>query len=338
MKRDISVEELWERFRRGDRRALARVLTLVENEHRDGAVLLGRIIQRTGGARIMGITGPPGAGKSTLVDKIALAFHEMGRSVGILAVDPSSPFSGGAILGDRIRMGTLNTLEGVFIRSVSTRGALGGLSRATESLVHVMDAFGKDVVIVETVGVGQSEVDIVRIADTAVVVEVPGLGDGIQMIKAGIVEIADVFVVNKADREGADRTRAEIEMMLDGVVNRDGWTPPVVSTVATDGSGIDELIEAVEEHWKHLRRHDLLDERTRGRRRYSFRRILEGELNAMFIETLDEDGVFSRVEERVCAGQLDPYEGAAELLELFRERMGDSSPRTRGTAPGTPPR
>jgi LAO/AO transport system kinase len=209
------IEELVARFERGDRRALARAITLVENGAPEGAELIRRLWSRTGRAHVIGITGPPGAGKSTLVDRIASAFRAQGRTVGILAVDPTSPFSGGAILGDRIRMGRTLSDPGVFMRSLAARGHLGGLSAATGEVIGLLDAFGFDLILVETVGAGQSEVEVMALAQTTLVVLIPGMGDEIQAIKAGILEIGDVFAVNKADRDGADRTAMEIEMMLD---------------------------------------------------------------------------------------------------------------------------
>src|SRR5215831_16261388 len=234
----------------GKQRDIGRAITAVEAEG-GNAALSGRLFPRTGRARVIGITGPPGAGKSSLAQRLAQAYRRAGRTVGIVAVDPSSPYSGGAILGDRIRMAEIYTDPGVFIRSMATRGALGGLARATSDAVDVLDAAGFDPVIIETVGVGQDEVDIVRAADTTAVVLVPGLGDDIQAIKAGILEIADVFVVNKAEREGADRAVAELAMMLD-LAGHPDWRPPIVKTSATTGAGVPETVAALEAHGAHL--------------------------------------------------------------------------------------
>jgi LAO/AO transport system kinase len=235
----------------GRPREVGRAISAVERQDEAVPELLRLLFPRTGRARIVGITGPPGAGKSTLVLRLAQALRRQGRTVGIVAVDPSSPFTGGAILGDRIRMAEIYTDPGIFIRSMATRGALGGLARATNDAVDVLDAASFDTVLVETVGVGQDEVDVVKTADTTAVVLMPGLGDEIQAIKAGILEIADVFVVNKAEREGADRTVAELSMMLDFAPDK-SWRPPIVRTVAPRGEGIEAVLEALEKHGTYL--------------------------------------------------------------------------------------
>src|SRR5213076_1797539 len=232
---------LIDRITAGDTTAVARAISKVEGGASDSSDLMKQIFPRTGRALIVGITGAPGAGKSSLVDKLAALYRRRGERVGIIAVDPSSPFSGGAILGDRIRMQTLSLDKGVFIRSMATRGNLGGLSRATVDAVAILDAAGFDKVIVETVGVGQDEVEIVKTADVSVVVLVPGMGDDIQAIKAGIMEIGDVFVINKADREGVNSTEKELEALLSLATRNDGWDPPIVKTVATEGKGIEQM-------------------------------------------------------------------------------------------------
>ncbi len=236
----------------GDTRAIARIISLIENGDPVADAVMRRIYPLTGRAVVIGITGSPGAGKSTLTDKVIESFRKKGKSVGIIAIDPSSPFSGGAILADRIRMQRHTGDDGVYIRSMGTRGSLGGLSRGTREAVLLLDACGKDVIVIETVGVGQSEVDIIKLADTVCVVLVPGMGDDIQIMKAGIMEIADVFAINKADKPGVDRVAAEVRLMLDLVKNRP-WTPPVHLTIAENGTGVEEFTESILKHHEFIR-------------------------------------------------------------------------------------
>src|SRR3954453_19246898 len=264
--------EFLDRLLSGDPRSIARAITRIENGGEGSAALMKAVYQKTGNAMVIGITGAPGAGKSSLVDKLALHFKDAGDRVGIVCVDPSSPFSGGAILGDRIRMATLGLDKNVFIRSMATRGNLGGLSRATVDAVAILDAAGYSKVVVETVGVGQDEVEIVKTADVSVVVLVPGMGDDIQAIKAGIMEIGDVFVINKADRDGVLRTEKELEALLSLAMRSDFWQSPIVKTVATEGKGIDELADAIQSY-KSFQQHG---ESSRSRREAIARwRILE---------------------------------------------------------------
>jgi LAO/AO transport system kinase len=281
--------------------------------------LLAGIYPRTGRARVLGLTGPPGAGKSTLALRVAQVFRRRGQTVGIVAVDPSSPFTGGAILGDRIRMGEIYTDPGVFIRSMATRGAMGGLARATSDAVDILDAAGFDVVLVETVGVGQDEVDIVKTAETVAVVLVPGLGDDIQAIKAGILEIADVFVVNKADREGADRTAAELAMMLDLAPSR-AWRPPIVRTVAPRGEGVEAVVDAMESHGRSLSASPEGGLRSARRARSRLLALLEERFHQTIESRAPEPDGFEDAVERVCQRSEDPYSAAGRLFErLVRE-------------------
>jgi len=315
---------LYEGVVAGDARRIGQAISAAESGT-GVPELLHLLFPRTGRARVLGLTGPPGAGKSTLALKVAQEYRRRGSTVGIVAVDPSSPFTGGAILGDRIRMGEIYTDPGVFIRSMATRGAMGGLARATSDAVDILDAAGFDVVLVETVGVGQDEVDIVRTAETVAVVLVPGLGDDIQAIKAGILEIADVFVVNKADREGADRSAAELAMMLD-LSPEHGWRPPIVRTVAPRGEGVLEAVEAMESHGRWLADNPEGEARAVRRARTRLLALLEERFRRT-VETRgpETDGLEEAVR-RVRERSEDPYSAAARLFErLVREPVEESA-------------
>jgi LAO/AO transport system kinase len=300
---------------RGDIRAVARAIRAVEDDWPGSRALLARLFPHAGRALTLGITGPPGAGKSTLVDRLTTHFRKAGKTVGVVAVDPTSPFSGGAILGDRIRMQNHATDEGVFIRSMATRGALGGLSATTAAALLVLDASSKDILIVETVGVGQDEVDIASEADIAIVVLVPGLGDEVQALKAGIMEIADLFVVNKADRDGADRLAAEIEMMLSLTGETKGDRPPVVRTVASASQGIDEFAETIEAVRVRREQSGQIAARRKARLLRQFEAQVEGLLKDRVRRRIDALESSLHLRERVQNRQVDPYSAADETVK-----------------------
>src|SRR3989454_11257427 len=298
----------------GDRVALARLMTLVENRAPGLPTVMSRLYPHTGRAHVVGITGPPGAGKSTLTDRITARLRAAGLRVGIIAVDPTSPFSGGAILGDRIRMQGHAGDAGIFIRSMATRGFLGGLARATAEVALLLDAAGKQQILIETVGVGQDEVDIVRLADCVLVVLVPGLGDDIQSMKAGLMEIGDIFVLNKADREGADRLEQQLLAMLSLVAPRDGWQPTVVRTVATEAKGIDALAERVTEFRKHF---ETSEERRHKRAEHWKQRLIEM-LQAQLLERALDGAAGEKLLDELAADvanrKKDPFAAVGEIL------------------------
>jgi len=304
-----------ERVLDGDIRAAARLMRDIDDRFKSAVTELKALYPRTGNAYILGLTGPPGAGKSTLVDQIVAAFRKRDLLVGVVAIDPTSPFTGGAILGDRIRMNRHAEDPGVFIRSLATRGCLGGMSRSTMDVVNVMDAMGMDVVIVETVGVGQDEVDIVSAAHTTAVVMVPGMGDDIQAIKAGILEIGDIFVVNKADREGADRTARELSAMLEMKHPEPGaWLPHVLKTEGSRGIGIEELMEEFEAHRQYLKSSGALQRLTEERNAKLFADTLREELFETVFGAIKENGRYQEILDGLRDRSLDPYTAVEQVM------------------------
>ncbi|WP_435360722.1 methylmalonyl Co-A mutase-associated GTPase MeaB [Haloarchaeobius sp. DFWS5] len=336
----------------GKHRALARAITTIENRQAGYRDLVSALYEHTGDAEVIGITGSPGAGKSTLVDKMAESYREQGKTVGVVAIDPSSPFTGGSVLGDRIRMASNVGDMDVFFRSMSARGNLGGLSTATSDAVKAMDAFGKDVIIVETVGAGQNEIDIVRAADTVCVLVPPGAGDNVQMLKAGILEIADVFVVNKADMDGADRTVQELLEMVqmgsgamkidaghhgfdDAEVDLDmpgsgdetdfePWKPPVLETIAIDGEGVEELLDTLAEHHEYMAESGQLERKRRQRIAEEIRTLLRDDAAGLVRRELDEHGGIDSYVDRVMANETDPYSIADEVIQPLADCLDEN--------------
>ena len=303
----------------GSVRAMARLITLVENDDPRAMQIMGTIYPHTGNAYVLGITGSPGTGKSTLTDKITAILREREQTVGVIAVDPSSPFTGGALLGDRIRMQRSAGDAEVFIRSMATRGNLGGLARTTTDVVKIMDAFGKDWVIVETVGVGQDEVEIAKTADTTVVVLAPGLGDAIQSMKAGVMEIADLYVVNKADRSGADELLNEVNVRVeqDAQIRKAPWKPPVVKTIALENQGTDLLVEAIEKHRSFLRQSGKLRKNRREKTRQETLALLRDEISRNVLEKVLGNGRFDALIDEIVAHKKDPYTSVQEIVRTI---------------------
>lgn len=306
---------LAKRILQGDIRAASRLMRDIDDRVPSALESLKELYPNTGRAYIIGITGPPGSGKSTLVDKMIDILRKDGKSVGIVAVDPTSPFSGGAILGDRIRMQRHATDEGVFIRSLATRGCLGGLTRSTQDIINVMDAMGKDIILVETVGVGQDEVEVVNTAHTSIVVLVPGLGDDIQAIKAGIIEIGDLFVINKSDREGADKTERDLRMVLEiGRRRDDGWEPLIYKTEAISGKGVFELVYGIYRHKQALAQSQGWEKKLRERTKTTFLEILGTEVMSHFIEKMEKEGEWDKIIDDLMNRRTDPYSMAERVM------------------------
>ena len=301
-----------ESLRSGDVRTLARAISVVENRAPGWSDLLKALFPHSGRARVIGLTGAPGAGKSTLVDQLARSYRKQNQSVGIIAVDPTSPYTGGAILGDRIRMQEHFADAGIYIRSMATRGSLGGLARTTADVTTVLDASGRDVILIETVGVGQDEVDIVRLADITVVILVPGMGDDVQTIKAGIMEIADIFVINKSDRDGAERVEREIRALQSLALRHDGWTPPIVKTVASDGTGVSDLAAAIADYEEYLQKENLALKKSVENWQ---ERLVEMLRDVMLEKARAQlgDGTLTRLAAEVAEHKRDPYTLVEEI-------------------------
>lgn len=313
-------QSLVESIRSGNARALARAITSVENRTPESRELLKALFPHTGHARTIGLTGSPGAGKSTLVDQLAREYRKQQKTIGIVAVDPTSPYTGGAILGDRIRMGSHYADQGIYIRSMATRGSLGGLAATTSDVVSVIDASGRDVVLIETVGVGQDEVDIVKLAEVTVVILVPGMGDDVQTIKAGIMEIADVFVINKSDREGAERVEREIRAMQALAPRKDEWTPPIVKTVASEGTGVPELVTAIGSYQEFLATNNLSQEKIAHNWQERLIEMLRDALLQRLLREELNEATVTRYASEIAERKRDPYSLVEEIVGKLGKR------------------
>lgn len=315
------IEQLAQNVLRNEKRAIARAITIVENNMPEAEKLIAAIYPHTGKAYVIGITGPTGSGKSTLIEKLVEKLRKSGKTVGVVAVDPTSPFTGGAFLGDRIRMQKLSTDEGVFIRSMASRNSLGGIAKTTKDVVRILDAAGKDVIIVETVGAGQTEIDIINVAHTVVVVLAPGLGDEIQAIKAGMMEIGDIFLVNKADRENANKAVSDIQAMLELNPEKKLWMPPIIKTTAITGEGIDVLLEKLEEHRKFLET-SVSPVRYKQRVKNELIEVIKQKTADFLLEDLRKKGELEELVQKVLARKIDPY---SAINALLREKLKEQS-------------
>ena len=312
------MDRLLQDLLKGDTRALSRVITRVENRSADSLDILRQLFRHTGKSQIIGVTGSPGSGKSTLVDRLAAEFRKKNNTVGIIAVDPSSPFTGGAILGDRIRMQTLAVDPGVYIRSMATRGHLGGLAAATADVAAVLEAAGKDPVLIETVGVGQDEIDIVKLAEISIVVLVPGMGDDIQALKAGIMEIGDIFVINKCDRPGVEKMERAILGLLSLGHRADGWQPPIVKTTATKGEGVAELLEAIDRYYVFFRNSISRSRKKQEAERQRLINLLEERLVNTVVEQIFPDGELNDLVSAIAERRQDPYSVVEQIIRNLR--------------------
>ncbi|MDP9266970.1 MAG: methylmalonyl Co-A mutase-associated GTPase MeaB [Acidobacteriota bacterium] len=318
----VHLQDWVARIREGEVRALARAITSIENREPESVELLKAVFPHSGKAQVIGLTGAPGSGKSTLVDQLAREYRKQGKTIGIVAVDPTSPYTGGAILGDRIRMQAHHADAGIFIRSMATRGFLGGLARTTADITSVLDAAGKDLVLVETVGVGQDEIDIVRLADVTVVILVPGMGDDVQTIKAGIMEIADVFVINKSDREGAERVEREIRAMQSLAIRKDAWTPPIVKTVASDGQGLTELAAAIAQYQRFQQKSGRVTKKRAENWRDRLLEMLRESLMERLLRDHLNDGQLGDYAAQVAEHKRDPYALVEEIVKRSSKEAG----------------